>query len=72
MVEEAATAAGRDPAQIGMEGRVSWRGDDDAALAEVTAWSQAGASHLSINTMGAGLATVDDHLAVLARIAAGL
>lgn len=72
VVEEAATAAGRDPAQIGMEGRVSWRGDDDAALAEVTAWSQAGASHLSINTMGAGLATVDDHLAVLARIAAGL
>lgn len=72
VVEDAATAAGRDPAQIGMEGRVSWRGDDDAALAEVTAWSQAGASHLSINTMGAGLATVDDHLAVLARIAAGL
>ncbi len=72
VVEEAAAAAGRDPARIGMEGRVSWRGDDDAALAEVTAWSQAGASHLSINTMGAGLATVDDHLAVLTRLAAGL
>ncbi len=72
VVEEAAAAAGRDPARIGMEGRGSWRGDDDAALAEVTAWSQAGASHLSINTMGAGLATVDDHLAVLTRLAAGL
>lgn len=72
IVEKAAVAAGRDPAAIGMEGRASWSGDDDAAISEVTAWADAGATHLSINTMGAGLTTVDDHLAVLARVAEAL
>lgn len=72
VVAGAAQAAGRDPSAIGMEGRSPWRGDDDAALSEISAWAQAGASHLSINTMGAGLATVDEHLDVLARLAAGL
>ncbi|MBO0679426.1 LLM class F420-dependent oxidoreductase [Mycolicibacterium sp. S2-37] len=69
LVAEGAAGAGRDPATIGMEGRVNWTGDDDAVRREVEAWSDAGASHVSINTMGAGLATVDDHLAVLARVA---
>ncbi len=68
-VHNAATAAGRDPATIGMEGRVSWTGDDEAALAELAAWRAAGASHVSINTMGAGLAGVDEHLDVLERLA---
>lgn len=72
IVEKAAVAAGRDPAAIGMEGRASWSGDDDAAISEVTAWADAGATHLSINTMGAGLSTVDDHLAVLARVVEAL
>jgi probable F420-dependent oxidoreductase len=65
VVDEAALAVGRDPASIGMEGRVSWRGDQDKLAAHMTTWRDAGASHLSVNTMGAGLATVDDHLAVL-------
>lgn len=69
IVEQAAVGAGRDPAAIGMEGRVTWRGDDDAARRELEAWVGAGASHVSINTMGAGLTTVDEHLAVLARLA---
>lgn len=72
VVSDAAAAAGRDPADIGMEGRVSWRGDDDAALGEIGAWTHTGASHLSINTMGAGLRTVDDHLDTLSRLAAAL
>ena len=70
VVETAAVQAGRDPAEIGMEGRVSYRGDVDAIGAEVAAWAEAGASHLSINTMGAGLGAVDEHLAVLTDIAA--
>jgi probable F420-dependent oxidoreductase len=69
VVEQAATAAGRDPADLGMEGRVSFRGDVDGVGTELTAWADAGASHLSINTMGAGLTTVDEHLAALAEIA---
>ncbi len=68
-VHDAATAAGRDPATIGMEGRVTWTGDPDRALAEIAAWRAAGASHVSINTMGAGLDGVEEHLAVLERLA---
>ncbi|BBY31480.1 LLM class F420-dependent oxidoreductase [Mycolicibacterium sediminis] len=69
IVDQAAIDAGRDPASIGMEGRITWAGDDDAVVTDVAAWAATGASHLSINTMGAGLATVDDHLEVLSRIA---
>lgn len=72
VLAEAAEGAGRDPSAIGMEGQVTWRGDDDAARREAAAWAQAGASHLSINTMGAGLATVEAHLDVLSRLSAGL
>jgi probable F420-dependent oxidoreductase len=68
-VRRGASDAGRDPAAIGMEARVAWKGDDDAVADEVAAWADAGASHLSINTMGAGLKHVDDHLETLARIA---
>jgi len=41
-------------------------------LDEVGQWSAAGATHLSINTMGAGLRSVDDHLAALAATAEAL
>jgi len=71
-IERGAAAAGRDPASIGMEGRVRWTGDLDAVVGKIEAWSQAGASHLSVDTMGAGLAHVDDHLEVLARVAESL
>jgi probable F420-dependent oxidoreductase len=71
-VRTAAAAAGRDPDALGMEGRVSWAGDPDKAAADIAAWKAAGATHLSINTMKAGLATVDDHLAALERVAADL
>lgn len=70
VVESAATRAGRDPATIGMEGRVAYRGDVDAVGVAVAAWADAGASHLSVNTMGVGLSTVDEHLGVLSDIAA--
>ena len=72
VVAQSAVAAGRDPAAIGMEGRAVWKGDDDKTLASVGAWADAGATHLSINTMGAGLRSVDEHLAVLARLAEGI
>jgi probable F420-dependent oxidoreductase len=73
IVEQAAVAAGRDPAQIGMEGRVSW-GDGGAGrlVDHVARWREAGASHVSVNTMGAGLGSVDGHLAALATAAEAL
>ncbi len=69
IVETAARDAGRDPATIGMEGRVDWRGDGDAVADQLTQWEKSGATHVSVNTMGAGLRTVDDHLTALARVA---
>jgi probable F420-dependent oxidoreductase len=73
IVDQAARDAGRDPAALGMEGRVTWGDKGVDKLAEqVGRWSAAGASHVSVNTMGAGLATVDDHLRVLGEIAGAL
>jgi probable F420-dependent oxidoreductase len=71
-VAAGAEEAGRNPDVILMEGRLDWRGDLDELIRRVEGWREAGASHLSINTMHAGLATVDDHLEVLGRVAAGL
>ena len=68
MVNESAVAAGRDPGAIGMEGRVDWRGDADDVARRVEGWRAVGATHLGINTMGAGLTTVDDHLNALAAV----
>lgn len=72
IVENAAADAGRDPSTLGMEGRVTWTGDAEYLATNVGQWRLAGATHVSINTMRAGLATVDDHLAVLARAATEL
>ncbi|OBG81363.1 LLM class F420-dependent oxidoreductase [Mycobacterium sp. E802] len=68
-VERAAISVGRDPATIGMEGRVTWSGDPEQAAAGIAAWAEAGASHVTVNTMGAGLRTVDEHLAALQSVA---
>jgi probable F420-dependent oxidoreductase len=65
VVERAAVEAGRDPRQLGMEGRVSWRGSPEKLAEHTRAWDEAGSTHLSVNTMGAGLRSVDEHLAVL-------
>ena len=69
IVTEAAVQAGRDPASLGMEGRLRWQEDRDKLPAAMRQWQDAGATHLSVNTMGAGLKTVDDHLAALAAAA---
>ncbi len=72
IVVRSAEAAGRDPDAIGLEGRVDWRGDGDDVLARIEQWRAAGATHVTVNTMGAGLATVDAHLGALERVASRL
>lgn len=58
--------AGRDPARFGLEGRVYLvPGETTRAVEEARQWEQMGATHLSVNTMGAGLTTADQHSAVL-------
>jgi probable F420-dependent oxidoreductase len=71
-VERAAVAAGRDPAALGMEGRVDWSSGRDRVAEYLGAWAAAGATHVSIDTMGAGLGGVDAHLAALEAVAADL
>jgi len=73
IVDEAASRAGRDPGSLGMEGRVTWRPDDlDKFVHHVDSWREAGATHVSINTMRLDLGGVDGHLAVLERAADAL
>jgi probable F420-dependent oxidoreductase len=69
IVTQAAAEAGRDPASLGMEGRLRWQHDQDELAAAMRQWQDTGATHLSVNTMGAGLKTVADHLAALATVA---
>ncbi len=69
VIARGADAAGRDPALIKMEGRVDWRGDADDVARRVEGWRQAGATHVSLNTMGAGLRTAAAHLDALASAA---
>jgi probable F420-dependent oxidoreductase len=68
-VAQAATEAGRDPARIGMQGQVSWNGNTDDLARRLQVWTDAGASHVSVNTMDAGLESVDQHLSVLTTAA---
>ncbi|MDA8182837.1 MAG: LLM class F420-dependent oxidoreductase [Acidimicrobiales bacterium] len=73
IVSAAAIAAGRDPSSIGMEGRVDASyADPEELRAHVDAWREAGATHVALNTMGAELASVDDHVRVLEESAAVL
>jgi probable F420-dependent oxidoreductase len=74
-VRSAATAVGRDPAEIGFEPRLGLAETPEDQWADFAdGWRDLGATHLCVNTMGLGLAAPDDHvvalreaLAVLAR-----
>jgi probable F420-dependent oxidoreductase len=70
LVDAAATEAGRDPSSLGLEGRVSWGDGGPTTVADhAERWRKIGATHLSVNTMGAGLGSVDAHLDALASAA---
>jgi probable F420-dependent oxidoreductase len=65
-IRAAAVAAGRDPNDVGIDGRVDV-GDGDLAriVSEVEGWRAAGATHVSFGTMNAGLQGVGAHVAAL-------
>jgi probable F420-dependent oxidoreductase len=70
IIAVAAGEAGRDPAALGMEGRVTWGpGGLDDVVKHNDRWRLAGATHLTINTMGADLKGVEGHLEALAAAA---
>ena len=63
-----ARAAGRDPAAVGVEGRVSVANSTpDSWGQQAEDWSSLGATHLSVNTMRAGLQTPDAHIAAIEK-----
>ena len=73
VVADAAGRAGRDPATLGMEGRVAFGGRESEELVDtVQRWRQIGATHLAINTMGSGLSGLDAHMAALSVAADAL
>ena len=61
-IREHAREAGRDPVTIGIEPRFTLRGTPDDWRRAREEWESLGATHLSVNTMGIGLTTLDDHL----------
>jgi probable F420-dependent oxidoreductase len=68
-----AREAGRDPQAIGIEGRIALgqAGLDQKAqqtwLQQMEAWKALGATHVSLNTMKAGLATPQAHIEAIRR-----
>lgn len=69
LVEESARMAGRDPSTIGLEGRITLAPDaEEQWVAHTDAWRAAGATHLSINTMGQGRAP-SEHITTVRRYA---
>lgn len=64
-----AREAGRDPATIGIEARINLAGGTPESWAEeVERWQKLGATHLSVNTMKAGLKSPDEHVKALRQM----
>ena len=61
-MREAAQSAGRDPASIGIEARLNFADGPDAWNRTAEAWAEAGATHISINTMRADLPNPEAHI----------
>ena len=58
--------AGRSRADLGLEPRLHWGdGDLDALGRTLEEWRAAGATHISLNTMGSGFKTPGEHLAAI-------
>jgi len=67
-MKEIAVGSGRDPRAIGIEGRVSIsEGNPDEWNKTAAAWGEVGATHLSVNTMRAGLSGPDEHIEAIRR-----
>ena len=63
-----AREAGRDPDRIGIEGRIAFgQGSAETWMQDIAAWKNLGATHLSLNTMKAGLGTPAAHIDAIRR-----
>lgn len=58
--------AGRDPASLGIEARISTaNGETGEWVRQTEAWQALGATHASLNTMNAGYTSLEQHLEAL-------
>lgn len=65
--------AGRDRSGFGLEARIRYADQNPTQWAQLLeGWRTAGASHISYNTMGAGLDTPAEHLEALRMIASSM
>ncbi|HZG65099.1 MAG TPA: hypothetical protein VEZ12_00035, partial [Herpetosiphonaceae bacterium] len=64
-----ARAAGRSPTDIGLEPQLSvGRVPPHEWESYAHDWQQLGATHLCVNTMGAGYSSLDEHITVLRMV----
>ncbi|HET6261120.1 MAG TPA: LLM class F420-dependent oxidoreductase [Chloroflexia bacterium] len=64
----AAEQAGRDPNSLGIEARISLaQGGPDDWRQRYESWRDLGATHISVNTMGMGLTSPDEHISAIER-----
>ncbi len=67
-MREHAVTAGRDPKAVGIEGRIGIANDKrEDWEKKAAAWDEVGATHLSVNTMRAGLKGPDQHIEAIKR-----
>jgi len=67
-IKNYAREAGRDPGLIGIEGRITvGQGSTEGWMKDIDAWKNLGATHLTFNTMKAGLRTPADHIDAIRR-----
>lgn len=65
-VQSYAREAGRDPSAIGMEARINLAdGPPEFWAKQARVWEGLGATHISVNTMRAGLRSPDEHINAL-------
>ena len=69
-IHASAEAAKRDPATIGIEARLVLGADVAADVELAHHWEEAGATHLSVNTMGLGYDSVGQHIEAIERFQA--
>jgi probable F420-dependent oxidoreductase len=70
LIREGAAEVGRELTTLEFEGRIEYATRDHDKITEhARRWREAGASHLSVNTMHAGLTGVDAHIGALEEMA---
>ena len=69
LLRETAESAGRDPSDIGIEARIdTFRTGEEHWEQNLSAWREAGATHISVNSMNLGL-DIAGHRALVERFA---